>query len=53
MRSAVVVFPGSNRDRDMIRAIEIVCGRKPETVWYGDTDLPETDLIVLIDGHVV
>lgn len=50
MRSAVVVFPGSNRDHDMIRAIGIVCGRKPEPVWYGDTDLPEIDLIVLPGG---
>ncbi len=50
MKSAVVVFPGSNRDRDMIAALEQITGRRPITVWHADTDLPATDLIVLPGG---
>jgi phosphoribosylformylglycinamidine synthase subunit PurQ / glutaminase len=50
VKSAVVVFPGSNRDRDMIAALEQITGRRPITVWHADTDLPATDLIVLPGG---
>jgi phosphoribosylformylglycinamidine synthase len=41
MKSAVVVFPGSNCDRDLAVALEQVTGRKPEMVWHRDTELPE------------
>jgi phosphoribosylformylglycinamidine synthase I len=50
MKSVVVVFPGSNRDRDMIAALEKVSGHKPLTVWHADTDIPAVDLIVLPGG---
>jgi phosphoribosylformylglycinamidine synthase I len=50
MKSAVIVFPGSNRDRDMIAALEKVSGHKPLTVWHADTDIPPVDLIVLPGG---
>lgn len=50
MKSAVVVFPGSNRDRDMIAALEKVSGRKPLWTWYADSDLPAVDLIVIPGG---
>ena len=51
MKSAVVVFPASNCDRDVAVAIEDVCGHKPDMVWHGDADLPEgLDLIVLPGG---
>ncbi|MCR4283345.1 MAG: phosphoribosylformylglycinamidine synthase subunit PurQ [Bauldia sp.] len=50
MKSAVIVFPGSNRDRDMIVALAAITGRAPVTVWYTDTDLPPVDLIVLPGG---
>ena len=49
MRSAVIVFPGSNRDRDMIAALDAV-GANPQAVWHADTDLPKTDLVVLPGG---
>jgi phosphoribosylformylglycinamidine synthase I len=49
MRSAVIVFPGSNRDRDMIAALDAV-GANPQTVWHADTELPKTDLVVLPGG---
>lgn len=50
MKSAVVVFPGSNRDRDMLAALELISGQKPIAVWHADTALPKLDLIVLPGG---
>ena len=50
MRSAVIVFPGSNRERDMIGALEAITGRPPAVVWHTGTDLPSVDLIVLPGG---
>jgi phosphoribosylformylglycinamidine synthase len=50
MRSAVVVFPGSNRDRDIIAALEKIGGTAPAVVWHGDSALPEVDLVVLPGG---
>lgn len=50
MKSAVIVFPGSNRDRDMIAALTQTSGRAPAVVWHKDTELPEVDLIVIPGG---
>jgi phosphoribosylformylglycinamidine synthase I len=50
VKSAVIVFPGSNRDRDMIAALEKITGRAPAIVWHKDTSLPDADLIVLPGG---
>ena len=50
MRSAVVVFPGSNRDRDMIAALTKISGSAPELVWHQDTVIPDVDLIVVPGG---
>ena len=51
MRSAVLVFPGINRERDMARALKLICGREPVMVWHGETSLPEgTDLVVIPGG---
>ena len=51
MKSAVIVFPGSNCDRDMAVAIEQVTGEKPAMVWHRDTELPEgLDLIAVPGG---
>ncbi len=50
MRSAVIVFPASNCDRDVAVAIEKISGTKPHMVWHKDTDLPDVDLIVLPGG---
>jgi phosphoribosylformylglycinamidine synthase I len=50
MKSVVVVFPGSNRDTDMMVALEKLTGTKPQAVWYADTDLPKVDLVVLPGG---
>ncbi|RUT33088.1 phosphoribosylformylglycinamidine synthase subunit PurQ [Arsenicitalea aurantiaca] len=50
MKAAVIVFPGSNRDRDMIAALEQVSGHAPAIVWHKDTEVPAVDLIVLPGG---
>lgn len=50
MKSAVIVFPGLNRDRDMIAALTKVSGTAPAIVWHQDTDLPDVDLIVIPGG---
>ena len=51
MRSAVIVFPGINRERDMARTLRLVSGREPSLVWHADTELPAgTDLVVLPGG---
>jgi phosphoribosylformylglycinamidine synthase I len=51
LKSAVIVFPGSNCDRDIAVAIEQVTGRAPAMVWHRETDLPEgTDFIALPGG---
>ncbi len=50
MKSAVLVFPGSNCDRDMAAALERVTGRKPEMVWHKDADLPSGLDLVAVPG---
>ncbi len=51
MKSAVVVFPGSNCDRDCAVAIERSTGERPQMVWHGESTLPDKlDLIVLPGG---
>jgi len=51
MKAAVVVFPGSNCDRDCKVAIERSTGAKVEMVWHAESDLPQgLDLIVLPGG---
>lgn len=51
MSAAVIVFPGSNCDRDCKVAIERSTGERVEMVWHQDTDLPDDlDLIVLPGG---
>ena len=51
MKSAVVVFPGINRERDMARTLRLVSGTDPAMVWHADTALPAgTDLVVIPGG---
>jgi phosphoribosylformylglycinamidine synthase len=50
MKSAVVVFPGLNRDRDMVAALTTISGQKPAVVWHKDSELPDVDLIVIPGG---
>ena len=51
MKAAVVVFPGSNCDRDCKVAVERSTGARVEMVWHAETALPDDlDLIVLPGG---
>ena len=50
MKSAVIIFPGSNRDKDMTYAIKKISSVPPIEVWHRETTLPEVDLIVLPGG---
>ncbi len=50
MKASVIVFPGSNRERDVARALHAASGHAPRIVWHGDADLPDSDLIVLPGG---
>jgi phosphoribosylformylglycinamidine synthase len=51
MKSAVIVFPGINRERDMARALRLISGREPNMVWHADTTLPPgTDLVIIPGG---
>ncbi len=50
MKSAVIVFPGSNCDRDIQVALRASTGHEPAMVWHDDSELPDTDLIALPGG---
>src|ERR1700716_465450 len=51
MKSAVLVFPGINRERDMARALRLASGQQPAMVWHAETELPKgTDLVVVPGG---
>jgi phosphoribosylformylglycinamidine synthase I len=50
LKSAVIVFPGSNCDRDMAVALEQVSGQKPAMVWHRETALPDGLDLVAIPG---
>lgn len=50
MKSSVVLFPGTNRERDIAAALERASGVKPAIVWHRDTELPPSDLVVLPGG---
>ena len=50
MKAAVIVFPGSNCDRDVAVSLNKAMGSSPDMVWHGDDKVPQTDLIVLPGG---
>jgi phosphoribosylformylglycinamidine synthase subunit PurQ / glutaminase len=51
VKSAVIVFPGSNCDRDMAEALKLVTGRAAEMVWHRESALPDgLDLIAIPGG---
>ena len=50
MRSAVIVFPGINRELDMVHALARAAGRPPVMVWHEETALPPVDVVVLPGG---
>jgi phosphoribosylformylglycinamidine synthase I len=51
VKAGIVIFPGTNRDRDMAIALERATGRRPAILWHRDAALPEgIDLVVLPGG---
>ncbi|HMB46748.1 MAG TPA: phosphoribosylformylglycinamidine synthase subunit PurQ [Afifellaceae bacterium] len=51
MKAAIIQFPGTNRERDMIAALKLVSGVNPDLVWHEESTLPgRPDLIVLPGG---
>ncbi|MDG2533134.1 phosphoribosylformylglycinamidine synthase subunit PurQ [Sphingomonas sp. HITSZ_GF] len=50
MKTAVIVFPGSNCDRDIAVALEAVTGVKPAMVWHGETELPQGLGLIALPG---
>ena len=50
MKSHVIVFPGSNCDRDVAVAIKNISGHQPQMVWHKETSIDQSDLIVVPGG---
>ncbi|MEK9640689.1 MAG: phosphoribosylformylglycinamidine synthase subunit PurQ, partial [Alphaproteobacteria bacterium] len=50
MRVAIIVFPGSNCDRDMMVAVETLTGRRPALIWHKQTNLDPVDLAIIPGG---
>jgi phosphoribosylformylglycinamidine synthase len=50
MRASVIVFPGTNRERDVADVLAHVSGRPTRLVWHGETSVPPSDVIVLPGG---
>jgi phosphoribosylformylglycinamidine synthase subunit PurQ / glutaminase len=51
MNAAIIIFPGTNRERDMAIALHKATGRKPTMLFHQETSLPTgTDLVVLPGG---
>ena len=50
MKSKVIVFPGSNCDRDVAEAIRKISGSEPQMVWHKETSLSNSDLIIVPGG---
>ncbi len=50
MKSKVIVFPGSNCDRDVAVAIKKISGSEPQMVWHKETSLNNSDLIIVPGG---
>ena len=50
MKSHVIVFPGSNCDRDVAVAIKNISGHQPQMVWHKETSIDQSDLIIVPGG---
>ncbi len=50
MKTALIQFPGSNRDSDMAAALTKITGRKPHLIWHTETEISLCDLIVIPGG---
>ena len=50
MKAVVIIFPGSNRERDVCLAWQRATGHEPARIWHRDAELPAADLIILPGG---
>src|SRR3546814_15051979 len=50
MKAAIIVFPGSNRERDMASALQRAFGSEPLMIWHKDVEVPAVDMIVVPGG---
>ncbi len=50
MKASVIIFPATNRERDVADVLESVSGRAPQLVWHSESEVPASDLIVLPGG---
>jgi len=50
MKTAVIVFPGSNCDRDVAEALRLATGTAPAMVWHKEAELPEGTGLVAVPG---
>ena len=50
MRPAIIVFPGSNCDQDILHSIKNIYGKAPKLIWYQETIPNKTDFIIIPGG---
>ena len=50
MRAAIIIFPGSNCDRDIMVALERITGRRPALIWHKETSIDPVDMMILPGG---
>ena len=50
MKTGIVVFPGTNRERDMAQAFRVVSGKTPQMLWHQQDNVDGLDLVVLPGG---
>ncbi|MBS1063327.1 phosphoribosylformylglycinamidine synthase subunit PurQ [Gluconobacter wancherniae] len=50
MKAGIVVFPGTNRERDMAHALKLITGHAPRMIWHHEMSLGDLDLVVLPGG---
>jgi len=50
MKAAIIVFPGTNREKDMAMAVKSASGKDPSLIWHKETNLGKPDLIILPGG---
>ena len=50
MKASIIVFPGSNCDRDIAVSIKKLTNLEPIMVWHKETSIPDSDLIVIPGG---
>ena len=50
MKPAIIVFPGSNCDQDILHSIRNIYGKAPKLIWYQETIPNKTDLIIIPGG---